>query len=276
MTIATQPMEAGEAGAVPSPALGLQARSLAGLPLVRHSFFGRRGGRSIGPYDALNVGTRSQDDPAAVAANRVLVATELGMAPGALLTARQVHGTRCLKVTEAWPDEMPPEADALVTDRQGILLGALTADCAPILFADAQAGIVGAAHAGWRGALSGIIEATLAGMRELGADTSRVIAAVGPCIGQTSYEVGFEFEEAFVAQDAASARFFTPAQPGGRPHFDLPGYCGWRLERAGVAWVELSGRDTCAEHAMFFSHRRASKTSDPRHGLQVGAIGLVA
>lgn len=251
----------------------LTARSLSGLKGVRHGFFGRRGGRSQGVFAGLNVGIRNGDEASAVEANRARVAGHMGFSPASLTTARQVHGVRCVRVDTPWPASAAPDADALITDRPGLLLGVLTADCAPILLADPATGIVGAAHAGWRGALAGVLEAVMLGMVEAGAMAARIVAAVGPCIGQVSYEVAPEFEAEFLAHDGASARFFATAFAGARPHFDLAGYCAWRLERAGAAWVEVIGRDTCAEPAMFFSHRRSSKTDEPRHGLQISVIG---
>ena len=191
---------------------GITAASLADLPGLRHAFLTRQGGVSAGPFASLNLGQRSGDDPANIATNRQRAAALLGGTADRLVTARQVHSATCLAVTEPWAPDAPPEADALATDRPGLLLGVLTADCAPVLLADPEARVVGAAHAGWRGALSGIVEATVATMRRLGADPQRIRAAVGPCIARESYEVGPEFEQRFLAEDPDSARHFTPAE----------------------------------------------------------------
>ena len=254
---------------------GITAASLADLPGLRHAFLTRQGGVSAGPFASLNLGQRSGDDPANVATNRQRAAALLGGTADRLVTARQVHSATCLAVTEPWAPDAPPEADALATDRPGLLLGVLTADCAPVLLADPEARVVGAAHAGWRGALSGVVEATVATMRRLGADPQRIRAAVGPCIARESYEVGPEFEQRFLAEDPASARHFTPADGTDRRLFDLKAYVADRLRRAGVAQPEVLPHDTCTDEARFFSFRRTTKRGEQRFGVQVSVVGLL-
>ena len=246
--------------------------ALAGIAGVRHGFFGRRGGVSEGPWASLNVGLRSGDQPERIATNRALAAAELGAGPGRLVTARQVHGAGVLTVAEPWDNLQPPEADALVTDRQELLLGVLTADCGPVLLADATAGVIGAAHAGWKGALGGVLEAVVAAMGGLGARPGRITAALGPCIGQPSYEVGPEFAARFAEAEPGSQRFFAPA--GARPVFDLKGFIAMRLTRAGVGRVETLAHDTCADEERFFSYRRSTLRREERFGLQLSAIAL--
>ena len=252
----------------------LEAPALRSLSGVRHGFFGRRGGVSEGPCASLNVGLRSGDRPDAVAANRARVAQALGVNPLHLVTARQIHGVEVVAVTKPWENFGAPEADALVTDRPGLLLGVLTADCGPILLADASAGVIGAAHAGWRGALDGVIEAVVAAMARLGARRERTVAVLGPCIGPRSYEVGREFHARFVVEDAANRSHFD--ESGERPHFDLPGFIATRLRRAGVGSIEILARDTCAEDELFFSCRRSTLRSEGRFGLQISGIVLDA
>ncbi len=251
----------------------LQARNLASLPGLRHGFFGRRGGVSEGVWASLNVGQRSGDDLARVAANRARCAQALGCAADRLVVARQVHGTLCAKVDVPWDGE-PAAADGLATREPGLLLGVVTADCAPVLFADAGTGVTGACHAGWRGALDGVAESTLAAMRDLGADIGRVQAAIGPCIASASYEVGPEFRDRFLEADPASADLFAVPPGGSRPHFDLKAFLARRLRRAGVASVEVLPDDTCADEAGFFSYRRTTLRGEGRFGLQLSAIGL--
>jgi purine-nucleoside/S-methyl-5'-thioadenosine phosphorylase / adenosine deaminase len=255
---------------MPTP---LSADRLAVLPRIRHGFFTRRGGVSQGIYASLNCGMGSRDDPAAVGENRARIARFL-MAES-LVTAHQVHGATAVVVETAWSLEAQPRADAIVTATRGLALGVLTADCVPVLFADAPAGVVGAAHAGWRGAFSGVLEATLAAMETLGADRGQIEAAVGPCITQSAYEVGFEFEQAFLAADAANAQFF--ARPDGdqrsRPHFDLPGYVLHRLARAGLS-PGAHPPCTFAGEEDFFSYRRSQARNEADYGRQISAIVL--
>jgi YfiH family protein len=253
---------------------GIIAASLANLPGLRHAFLTRQGGVSAGPFASLNLGQRSGDAPANVAANRERAAALLGARADRLVTARQVHSATCLAVTEPWAPDAPPEADALATDRPGLLLGVLTADCAPVLLADSEARVVGAAHAGWRGALSGIVEATVATMGQLGARPDRIHAAIGPCIARESYEVGPEFEEHFLAEDPESARHFAPADGTDRRLFDLKAYVADRLCRAGVGHTDVLPHDTCADEARFFSFRRTTKRREQRFGVQASVVGL--
>lgn len=246
-----------------------RAAVLAGLP---HGFLGRRGGVSTGVVSGLNVGLGTGDEPEAVAENRAR-ATQ-AVAPGArLATVYQVHSPDCVTVTEPWPDAARPHADALVTDRPGLLLGVVTADCAPVLLADLQAGVVGAAHAGWKGAVGGVTDAAIAAMEALGAERSRIVAAIGPCIAQASYEVDAGFRDRFVAQAAANARFFQSGRPE-HFQFDLEGYVAARLKAAGIGAVEPLGLDTYPDTDRFFSFRRATHRGEPDYGRQIALIGL--
>lgn len=245
----------------------IRARGLGG---VRHGFLGRRGGVSTGAYASLNVGLGSPDIPEAVAANRRRAVD--AVAPGAaLVTCYQVHSADVATVTE--PLRERPQGDALVTDRPGLLLGVLTADCAPVLLADLDAGVVGAAHAGWKGALAGVTDRTLDAMEALGARRERVAAAIGPCIAQGSYEVDEAFRARFAETDAGNERFFLVGTPG-HHLFDLEGYVAHRLRAAGVASVEPLGLDTYADEVRFFSYRRATHRAEPGYGRQIALIGL--
>jgi len=255
---------------MPTP---LTADRLAALPGIAHGFFTRHGGVSQGGYASLNCGLGSKDDPAAVRENRARVAAAL--AAESLLTAHQIHSATAVIVERAWSTEERPRADAIVTATPGLALGVLTADCAPVLFADAEAKVVGAAHAGWRGAIGGVLEATLAAMERLGASKARIEAAVGPCIGQPAYEVGFDFEAEFLNRDPDSAQFFArpQADSGARPHFDLPGYASHRLSRAGIAPVQAAPC-TYAQAEHFFSYRRSQARKEADYGRQISAIVL--
>jgi YfiH family protein len=244
--------------------------ALLDLPGVRHAFFTRNGGVSEGLYDSLNVGLGSKDDPAAIAENRRRCAEHLG---GTLVTAYQVHSARAVLADSAW-DGAPPEADAVVSTTPGVICGALSADCAPVLLADPEARVVAAAHAGWKGALTGVVEAAIAEMEARGARRDRIRAAVGPCIGQASYEVGLEFLDRFIAQEAAYATFFAPGQAADKKMFDLPGFVLARLEAAGVEVCEWVGADTCALGHDFFSNRRAFHDADADYGRLLSAIVL--
>jgi len=244
------------------------------LPGIRHGFFTRVGGVSAGVYASLNCGFGAKDEAARVSENRARAMKLLRLSPSALATAKQVHGAETVVVEKPWPEDLAPRADALVTNRPGIALGILTADCAPILLADSEARIIGAAHAGWRGALQGVIEAVVAAMEDLGASAPRICAAIGPCIASTSYEVGPEFPAPFLAQDLANAAFFARGARAGHFLFDLPGYTEKRLKALGLKRVELSGADTAAEAARFFSYRRACLKGEPGHGLGLSAIAL--
>lgn len=241
---------------------------------MQHGFFTRRGGVSSGPFASLNCSFSSPDDPDAVMRNRTLVADYFGLTPDALLGLRQVHGDRVVTVAEPWPVGAGEAADAMVTDRPGIALGIVTADCAPILFADAEAGVIGAAHAGWRGAVAGIIDATVAAMLRLGARTGSISAAVGPCIGQASYEVGPDLRHEVLAHAAGHDRFFSPGQRPDHWQFDLAGYCAARLNDAGVTRVAVTGCDTLADEARFFSHRRRTLMQSGPIGHQISVISL--
>ena len=252
----------------------LHADLLMSLPGVRHGFFTREGGVSRGPWASLNTGLRNGDAPEAVAENRARAASALGVTPERLVTARQVHGATALVVEQPWDNAEPPEADGLVTARPDLLLGVLSADCGPLLLADAEAGVVAAAHAGWKGALAGIVEATVTAMTGLGARPERIVAAVGPCIGQDSYEVGQEFVARFAETDPASASCFAPGPSPFKVTFDLRAYIEARLRRAGVEGFELLPHDTCADEERFFSFRRTTVRGEDRFGLQLSAITL--
>jgi len=243
------------------------------LPGVRHAFFTRRGGVSEGIYAGLNVGLGSKDDQARVRENRALAAAYLGRPPQALLTAYQIHSPQVVVADGPWPGEAP-QADGVVTATPGVICGALAADCAPILAVDPVARVVAAAHAGWRGALSGVAEAAIAQMVALGADRRRIRAAVGPCIGPASYEVGLEFEAAFAEADPAHLRFFAAGQASDKRHFDLPGFVLSRLAAAGVEGAQWVGADTCALPDQFFSNRRAFKQGEGDYGRLLSAIVL--
>jgi polyphenol oxidase len=252
----------------------LTAGALA-APGIGHGFFTRHGGVSGGGYASLNCGFGSQDRREDVAENRRRVAGTLGVAPEALITAYQVHSADVVVVTEPWAPGTAPRADGMVCNRPGVALGVLAADCAPVLFGDAQAGVIGACHAGWRGALSGVTDATIAAMERLGAMRARISAAIGPCIAQESYEVGTEFRETFLEVDAANEVWFAVPTAGGRPHFDLAGYVGNRLRAAGIGDVAVLGRDTYADADALFSYRRSCHRREPDFGRLISAITLV-
>jgi YfiH family protein len=246
-----------------------RAASLGDLP---HGFLGRRGGVSTGELAGLNVGYGSNDDRGAIDENRRLAVAAL-LADAELATVHQVHSPDVVYVDRAWPQTERPRADAMVTDRPRLLLGILTADCAPVLFADANAGVIGAAHAGWRGALAGVTDSTIAAMERLGAQRENIRAAVGPCIGQASYEVDAGFRSSFVEADAANVRFFVDG-PAGKPHFDLEAYVVHRLAAAGIAEVEAPNLDTYADVDRFYSYRRATHRGEADYGRQLSAIAL--
>jgi hypothetical protein len=241
------------------------------VPGVRHAFFTRRGGVSTGIYASLNVGLGSKDDPDAVTENRRRCAAHFGAET--VVTAYQVHSATALVADGPWPAG-PPQADGVVSATAGVVCSALAADCAPVLLADPQARVVAAAHAGWKGALTGVVEATVARMESLGADRNRLRAAVGPCIGPDSYEVGVEFLERFVHFDSAYAAFFRPGAAPDKRMFDLPAFVLARLEAAGVSACEWVGHDTCAEADDFFSNRRAFKRGEGDYGRLLSAIVL--
>jgi YfiH family protein len=245
---------------------------LAALPGVRHGFFTRHGGVSQGVYESLNVGVGSKDEPEAVAENRRRAAAAFGAEPARLLTCYQIHSAIAVAADRPWAQR--PEADAVVTATPGLVCGALAADCAPVLIADPVAKVVAAAHAGWRGALGGIVEAAVAAMEGLGARRERMSAAVGPCIGPASYEVGLEFLEAFEAGAPGSGRFFSAGRSADRRQFDLPGFVLDRLAGARVAQAEWVGRDTYQEPEAFFSNRRALHRGEADYGRLLSAIML--
>jgi YfiH family protein len=250
----------------------LKAENLNDAP-VAHGFFGRRGGVSKGVYESLNCGPGSGDARPAVMENRKRAMESLS--PGSqLVTLYQVHSADVITVSEPWEIAANPRADALVTNRPGITLGILTADCAPVLLCDATAGVVGAAHAGWQGALSGVTDAVVAAMVRLGAKASRITAAVGPCIGAASYEVGPEFEARFAAADAANTQFFSRSPQTGRWHFDLANYVAQRLKRVAVESVAVIGRCTYQDEKNFFSYRRTTHRKETDYGRQLSAIAI--
>jgi len=249
----------------------LRSKLLASLTGIDHAFFTRRGGVSEGLYESLNVGLGSRDDPERVRENRRQAAAALGAEAGQLITAYQVHSARAITVEAPFGGE-PPEADALVTATPGLMLGALAADCAPILIADGRARIVAAVHAGWKGALAGVAASAVEAMVALGAARERLVAAVGPCIGQASYEVGLEFEGRFVSASGDFQRFFAAGVDPEKRQFDLPGFVLGRLAAAGVARAEWIGADTCAESADFFSHRRMTLNGEADYGRGLSAI----
>jgi hypothetical protein len=247
---------------------------LAAVPGLRHAFFTREGGVSNGIYASLNGGLGSNDDQAHVAENRKRMATVLGVAPSHFLTAYQVHSPDVAVATKPWTPETRPKVDAIVTATPGIAIGVTAADCGPILFADPQARVIGAAHAGWRGAFTGVLESTISEMEKLGADRDRIVTAIGPLIRQRSYEVGEEFIHRFGRDDAANAQFFAPAERTGHAMFDLAGYIGMRLERAGVLLIDDS--DICTyEDERFFSFRRSVHRTEPDYGRHIHALVLV-
>ncbi len=248
--------------------------ALDGDPGIRHAFFTREGGVSQGLFASLNCGFGSRDDPASVEENRAIAATQLALSAERLVTCHQIHGTATVTVERPWRRVANPRADAMVTAVPGIALGVLAADCAPVLFAEPDARIIGAAHGGWRGALAGVMEATVAAMAALGARPERIRAGIGPCIGQPSYEVGPEFAATFAAADPGSGRFFEPAPRQGHFRFDLGGYIEGRLARLGLARIERAPHDTAAEEALFFSYRRACLRGEPDYGRGLAAIAL--
>jgi YfiH family protein len=252
----------------------IEARALAGLTGIRHAFFTRDGGVSPGIYTSLNAGVGSNDDPQNVRANRARMAASLGVAPERFLTCYQIHSPHVVVAETPWSGDARPRADAIVTNRPGLAIGISTADCGPVLFADPQAGVVGAAHAGWRGALGGVIEATIAAMERLGAARGQIRTAIGPMIRQANYEVGSDLIARFAAEDHASSRFFAPAPREGHALFDLSGYVAARLARAGVGHVEDLGLCTYADPEQFFSYRRTTHRAEPDYGRHVNAIVL--
>lgn len=254
----------------------LTAKPLDVLTHIRHGFFTREGGVSKGIHASLNCGYGSDDDKGAVAENRARVAQGLGVGPEKLLTVYQVHSPNVIRVTEPWPHADAPQADAMVTDRPDIALGVLAADCAPVLFADTGARVIGAAHAGWKGAFTGVLEATIEAMLGLGANRERIVAAIGPCISRDAYEVGPEFRDRFLETDAANGKWFTPSARASHFMFDLPAYAAARLEAAGVGAVATIGLCTYADEKRFFSFRRTTHRGETDYGRQMSAIAFRA
>ena len=251
----------------------LESPLLSAIPGLRHAFFTREGGVSGGVYDSLNGGLGSQDDAANVAENRRRMAERMGVTPERFLNVWQVHSPDVLVTTGPWQGEERPRADAIVTRTEGLAIGATAADCGPILFADPTARVIGAAHAGWKGALTGIVESTVDAMEKLGAERSGIVAAIGPLIRQHSYEVGGEFVERFIEADAENGRFFIPSLRDGHSMFDLAGFIRMRLENAGVVMIDDTGLDTYSDER-FYSYRRSVHRGETDYGRHVHAIAL--
>jgi YfiH family protein len=247
----------------------IRAVCLGQLP---HGFLGRRGGVSSGELAGLNVGYGSNDDRSAIDENRRRAVAAI-LPEAELVTVHQIHSPNVVHVEHSWPQDQRPEADAMVTERRGLLLAILTADCAPVLFADAEAGVIGAVHAGWRGALAGVTDSAITAMEQLGARRENIHAAVGPCIGQDSYEVDQRFRGQFLDADASNARFFIEG-PAGKPHFDLEAYVVHRLIAAGIGEVEALNLDTYADAGRFYSYRRATHRGEADYGRQASLIAL--
>jgi purine-nucleoside/S-methyl-5'-thioadenosine phosphorylase / adenosine deaminase len=252
----------------------IRAASLSGLPGIRHGFFTRTGGVSEGIYASLNGGIGSRDVPAKVAENRARMAAALAVGPERLLTAYQTHSADVVTAEIPWSPDTRPRVDAIVTRARGLAIGVTTADCGPVLFADAQAGVIGAAHAGWRGAFQGVLEATIEALERCGADRSRLVVALGPMIRQPNYEVGPEFVARFEAADAANDRFFKASARADHALFDLAGYIAARLRRCGIDHIEDVGRCTYGSPREFFSYRGSTHRGEPDYGRHVNGIAL--
>ncbi|MFD0986683.1 peptidoglycan editing factor PgeF [Methyloligella solikamskensis] len=242
-------------------------------PGLSHGFFTRQGGVSEGIYESLNCGVGSKDDPGKANHNRALVAEVLGVAPDKLITPYQIHSATAVVAEAPWKDE-PPQADAIVTATPGLAVGILTADCAPVLFADPEAKVVAAAHAGWRGAVSGIVESTVEAMRSLGAKPENIVAAIGPAISLSVYEVGQDFKDQVLKDDPDAAPYFETDESTGEPHFDLSGYVAERCARAGLENITEIGLCTYCDEARFFSYRRSQHWGEDDYGRQIAAIVL--
>jgi YfiH family protein len=258
------------------PAGMIQAASLAALPGIRHGFFTRTGGVSQGIYASLNGGIGSRDAAEKVAENRARMAAALAVPPHHLLTVYQTHSADVVTADMTWSPDTRPHADAIVTRTRALAIGVTTADCGPVLFADQQAGVVGAAHAGWRGAFHGVLEATVAALERCGAERSRVVVGLGPMIRQPHYEVGPEFVARFEAADAANQRFFQASARAGHALFDLAGYIAARLRGCGIDHIEDVGRCTYGAPLEFFSYRASIHRGEPDYGRHVNAIALAA
>jgi polyphenol oxidase len=252
----------------------IELPNLKGLPGIRHGFLTRHGGVSEGIYRSLNCGLGSKDDHDAVIENRARAVRAASLRPDSLATAYQVHSARVAVVEDNWPKDDRPEVDGIVTKTKGVSLGILTADCVPVLFADPEARIIGASHAGWKGAVTGILSETVDAMTQLGAQRDRIQAGVGPSIAQKSYEVGPEFPKAFIDRDPANARYFATSSRCRHFMFDLVGFVRDELESLGLGSVKVAGNDTCAEAENFFSYRRTTHAKEPDYGRQISIIGL--
>lgn len=250
----------------------LTASSLAEIPGLHHGFFTRSGGHSSGLYDSLNCGLGSGDDRKVVLKNRATCAEALGASPNHMVTVHQEHTAKAVTAIEPWTPEDAPVADGMATDQPGLALGVLAADCVPVLFADADAHVVGAAHAGWKGAFTGVLETTIERMVELGARRPSIVAAIGPCIGAKSYEVGPEFIETFISANPDNAAFFAASAREGHSYFDIGSYVQTRLSVAGVLSVERIIADTYVEPDRFFSYRRSCHREEPDYGRQLSGI----
>jgi YfiH family protein len=252
----------------------IEAPELASYPNIKHAFFTRVGGVSQGIYASLNGGLGSSDDPAHVAENRRMMAEDLDVASGALISVHQVHSADAVIVEGPWPDDRP-KADGMATVVTGLALAVTTADCGPILFADPHVNVVGAAHAGWRGALGGVLESTIVAMERLGARRDKIVAVLGPTISQGAYEVSADFVARFTGVDPANERFFIASERAGHAMFDLPGFIGMRLESAGIGEFANLGLCTYADEEQFFSYRRTTHRGEPDYGRLISAITLV-
>ena len=250
----------------------IESPLLAALPGIRHGFFTRQGGVSEGIYAELNCGPGSADDPAAVRENRARVAGHLGGQHDDVATLYQIHSGDAVAIDALTTPDNRPKADGVVTNVPGLVIGILTADCGPVLFADAEAKVVGAAHAGWRGAVGGVLAATVAQMEKLGARRERIVAAVGPCINQQSYEVGPDFEATLLEGCPDNSRFLARAEPNSKAHFDLPGFIVSQLDKLGLAQIERKSPCTYVNESQFFSFRRSTHRSEPDYGRQISAI----
>ncbi len=260
---------------MPSQTLPFLTAPVLSLPSIRHGFFTRLGGVSSGLYASLNVGLGSKDDQHHVIENRRRVAAAFGLPLSALVTCHQVHSNKVVAVENVWLPSAAPQADGMVTNKPGILLGVLAADCVPVLLADSEARVIGACHAGWKGALGGVLESTIEGMVALGAKRQRLRAAIGPAIGETSYEVGPEFPAPFLQADAENARWFKSIPE--RPHkffFAIKPYVEFRLRKAGIESADMIAADTVADSGQFFSYRRSVLQNEPDYGRNMSAITL--
>ncbi len=256
-------------------AVAIQSPALAGLLGIRHAFFTRQGGVSTGIYASLNGGQGSHDEREHVVENRRRMAEQIGVAQANIVSVWQVHSPDCVAVDKPWGADARPKADAMASRTPGIALAIGTADCGPILFADEAAGVIGAAHAGWKGAFTGVLESTVDRMEELGAKRANIVAALGPMISQKAYEVGPEFVARFIDADRDNARYFVPSKRDGHSMFDLHGFNQSRLERAGIGKIENLGLCTYSDEERFFSYRRTTHRNEPDYGRLIAAIALV-